>query len=94
VFVVDPHRGACYRCLFPEPPPSEAAPDCAVAGVFGAVPGVIGSLMAVETAKLILDAGDTLSGTLVVYDGWSGEFMRLAVPRRPRCAGCGWRDED
>jgi molybdopterin/thiamine biosynthesis adenylyltransferase/rhodanese-related sulfurtransferase len=85
VMVVDPHRGPCYRCLFPEPPPPGVAPDCAVAGVFGAVPGVIGSLMAVETAKLILGAGDPLVGALVVYDGWNGEFTRLAVKRRTAC---------
>ena len=85
VTVIDPHRGPCYRCLFPEPPPPGVAPDCAVAGVFGAVPGVIGSLMAVETAKLILGAGDTLVGELVVYDGWTGEFTRLAVRHRPGC---------
>lgn len=83
--VVDPSRGPCYRCLFPEPPPPEVAPDCAVAGVFGAVPGVIGSLMAVEAAKVILGAGDSLVGILLVYDGWTGDFTRLAVRRRPGC---------
>lgn len=85
VTVVDPHRGPCYRCIFPEPPPPDVAPDCAVAGVFGAVPGVIGSLMAVEAAKVMLGAGDTLVGVLLVYDGWTGEFTRLAVTRRLGC---------
>jgi molybdopterin/thiamine biosynthesis adenylyltransferase/rhodanese-related sulfurtransferase len=93
LFVVHPDRGPCYRCLFPEPPPPEVAPDCAVAGVFGGVVGVIGSLMAVEAAKLVLDAGDALAGALVIYDGWGGEFTRLAVPRRPGCVGCAWRDQ-
>jgi molybdopterin/thiamine biosynthesis adenylyltransferase len=92
LFVVHPDRGPCYRCLFPEPPSPDVAPDCATAGVFGAVPGVIGSLMAVETAKLLLAAGDAMVGRLVVYDGWSGEFTRLVVPRRAACPGCGWRD--
>jgi molybdopterin/thiamine biosynthesis adenylyltransferase/rhodanese-related sulfurtransferase len=85
VTVLDPRRGPCYRCLFPEPPPPGAAPDCDVAGVFGAVPGVIGSLMAVEAAKLLLGAGDPLVGKLVMYDGLAGEFTGLPVARSNHC---------
>ncbi|HEX5631539.1 MAG TPA: ThiF family adenylyltransferase [Acidimicrobiia bacterium] len=85
VTVLDPRRGPCYRCLFPRPPAPGAAPDCDVAGVFGAVPGVIGSLMAVEAAKLLLDVGNPLVGRLLMYDGLSGDFTRLEVLRSADC---------
>ena len=89
VTVIDPYRGPCYRCLFPEPPPPELAPDCAEAGVFGAVPGVIGSMMAIETAKLILGIGSPLIGRLCVYDGLAQQMMELRVQRNPQCPACG-----
>ena len=88
VTVIDPYRGPCYRCLFPDPPPPELAPDCAEAGVFGAVAGVVGSMMAAETAKLILGAGEPLIGRLVVFDALTGRATELAVRRDPRCAAC------
>ncbi len=86
VTVLDPRRGPCYRCLFPEPPGPGVAPDCDVAGVFGAVPGVIGSMMAVEAAKVLLGAGEPLVGRLLVYDGLSGESTLLSVARSPSCS--------
>ena len=89
VTVIDPYRGPCYRCLFPEPPPPELAPDCAEAGVFGAVPGVIGSIQAIEAAKLILGIGDTLVGRLVVFDALAQETTELRVRRNPQCPACG-----
>ena len=85
VTVLDPRSGPCYRCLFPEEPGPGAAPDCEVAGVFGAVPGVIGSMMAVEAAKVLLGAGDPLVGRLLVYDGLSGGSTLFAVARSPLC---------
>jgi len=90
--VIDPYRGPCYRCLFPQPPPPDLAPDCAEAGVFGAVAGVVGSLMAVEVAKLILGIGDPLVGRLMVFDGQSGRTDDLTVRRDPMCPAC--VDED
>ncbi|BAI72906.1 molybdopterin biosynthesis protein [Azospirillum sp. B510] len=83
-----PGERPCYRCLFPEPPPSEYAPSCAEAGVLGVLPGVIGTIMAAETIKLLLDLGDPLTGRLLMYDGLRGEFNELAVPVDPACSCC------
>jgi molybdopterin/thiamine biosynthesis adenylyltransferase len=79
--------GPCYRCFFPEPP--QEAPNCAEAGVFGVLPGVVGSLMATEVLKLLLEIGEPLSGKLLVYDGLYSEFRTLGLRRREGCAGCG-----
>lgn len=87
--VVVPYRGPCYRCLFPLPPPPEVSPSCAEAGVLGAVPGVIGSIEAVEAVKLVLGVGDPLVGRLLVYDGLTGEMRAFAVDRDPACPACG-----
>lgn len=86
--VFDPYKGPCYRCLFPEPPPPELAPNCAEAGVLGALPGVIGSIQAVETVKLILGLGDTLGGRLLTYDALAQEFGELRLDRDPACPAC------
>ena len=86
--VFDPYHGPCYRCLFPEPPPPELAPNCAEAGVLGALPGVIGSIQAVETVKLILGIGETLRGRLLTYDALSQEFGELRLERDPSCPAC------
>ncbi|HSM01142.1 MAG TPA: molybdopterin-synthase adenylyltransferase MoeB [Acidimicrobiia bacterium] len=86
--VFDPYEGPCYRCLFPEPPPPELAPNCAEAGVLGALPGVIGSIQAVETVKLILGLDRTLRGRLLTYDALAQEFGELRVDRDPECPAC------
>ena len=78
----------CYRCLFPEPPPAEYAPSCAEAGVLGVLPGVIGTIMAAETIKLLLGLGEPLAGRLLLYDGLRGEFNEIAVPVDPDCPSC------
>jgi molybdopterin/thiamine biosynthesis adenylyltransferase len=87
--VVLPYGGPCYRCLFPEPPPSELAPSSVDAGILGAVAGVIGSAEAAEAIKLVLGIGDPLAGRLFSYDALSGEVRMLTVHRDPRCAACG-----
>ncbi len=87
VFV--PYEGPCYRCLFPVPPPPELAPNCEVAGVLGVLPGVIGSVQALEAAKLILGIGDGLVGRLLTYDSLSQEFTTLNFARDPECPACG-----
>ena len=81
--------GPCYRCLFPEPPPPELAPSCAEAGVLGILPGVIGTLEAVETVKILLGAGDPLVGRLMVYDALQQRFTELKIDRNPECPVCG-----
>lgn len=79
----------CYRCLYPEPPPPGAVPSCAEAGVLGALPGIIGSLQALEAIKLILGKGDTLKGRLLLFDGARLTFHELAVLKDPACPVCG-----
>lgn len=81
--------GPCYRCLFPKPPPPGAVPNCAEAGVFGALPGVVGSLMAVETIKHLVGLGESLSGVLLHYDALYNEMRRVGLARNPHCAVCG-----
>lgn len=86
--VFRPYEGPCYRCLSAAPPPAELAPSCAEAGVLGVVPGIIGSIQALETVKVILGIGDPLVGTLLVFDALDGEFRRLSFRRNPSCAAC------
>ena len=84
-----PGQGPCYRCLFPEPPPPEFAPSCQEAGVLGVVPGIIGSLQAVEALKLVLGKGTPLLGRLLTYDALEQTFRELRYRRDPHCAACG-----
>ena len=79
----------CYRCLFPTSPPPELAPNCAQAGVLGALPGVIGTMQAIETIKLLLGIGETLVGRLLTYDAARATFLDLRQRRRPDCETCG-----
>ena len=83
----------CYRCLFPQPPNADDAPNCAEAGVLGVVPGTIGLLQATETMKLILGIGAPLVGRLLCYDALATTFRELRLPRDPDCPGCGTRAE-
>ncbi len=82
-------RGPCYRCLFPEPPPADMAPSCAEAGVLGVLPGIIGTLEAIETVKILLAIGDPLVGRLMVYDALRQRFTELKVEHNPECPRCG-----
>ncbi len=81
--------GPCYRCLFAEAPPAGMAPSCAEAGVLGVLPGVIGTLEAVEAIKLLLGIGTSLLGRLLVYDALEQRFFELGLERRADCATCG-----
>jgi sulfur-carrier protein adenylyltransferase/sulfurtransferase len=81
--------GPCYRCLYPEPPPPGLVPSCAEGGVLGVLPGVIGTIQATESIKLILGAGSTLVGRLLLYDAWAMRFRELKLRRDPECPVCG-----
>ena len=81
--------GPCYRCLYPEPPPPGLVPSCAEGGVLGVLPGVIGTIQATETIKLILGAPGTLIGRLLLYDAWGMRFRELKLRRDPDCPVCG-----
>lgn len=83
--------GPCYRCLYPEPPPSALVPNCAEAGVLGVLPGAIGLLQATEALKLLLGLGEPLVGRLLTYDALAQRFSEMRVPRDPDCPGCGLR---
>ncbi len=83
-----PHQGPCYRCQVPEPPPPELAPSCAEAGVLGVLPGIIGSIQAMETIKLLLGIGEPLVGRLLAYDALEESFRTFKVNRDPQCAAC------
>jgi molybdopterin/thiamine biosynthesis adenylyltransferase/rhodanese-related sulfurtransferase len=86
--VFAPYEGPCYRCLFPEPPPPELAPSCAEAGVLGVLPGIVGSIEAMEAIKLLLGIGDPLTGRLLTYDSLAEEFRTLRLRRNPECPAC------
>jgi len=83
-----PGKG-CYRCLYPTPPPPGMVPSCAEAGVLGVLPGIVGSIQAVETIKLILGLGNTLTGRLLMFDALDMDFRQVKVRRNPNCPVCG-----
>lgn len=88
--VWDPSRGApCYECVFPVAADPGLAPDCAAAGVLGPLPGVMGSMMAVEAVKVLTDAGEPLRGRLMLYDALHGESRTITTTRRGDCPVCG-----
>ncbi|HXV86953.1 MAG TPA: molybdopterin-synthase adenylyltransferase MoeB, partial [Gemmatimonadales bacterium] len=82
-------RGPCYRCLFPEPPPPGLVPSCAEGGVLGVLPGIIGSMQALEALKLLLGVGQTLIGRLVLFDALKLSFRELQLRKDPDCPVCG-----
>ena len=88
VTVFDPYNGPCYRCFVPEPPPPELAPSCAEAGVLGVLPGIIGSIEAVEALKILLGIGETLTGRLLSYDTLVQEVRTFTIRRDPDCPAC------
>ncbi|HEX6728896.1 MAG TPA: molybdopterin-synthase adenylyltransferase MoeB [Pyrinomonadaceae bacterium] len=82
-------RGACYRCLYPEPPPPGLVPSCAEGGVLGVLPGIIGAIQANETIKLILGADDILVNRLLLFDAWQMKFREFKLRKDPKCPVCG-----
>ena len=94
ISVFDPAQGApCYQCVFPERPAPGLAPSCAEAGVLGPLPGVLGSMMAVEAVKLIAGAGQPLLGEMLIYDALWGETRKIALKPREDCPICMKRKE-
>ena len=89
ITVFDPYNGPCYRCMIPEPPPPELAPSCAEAGVLGVLPGIVGSIQALEAIKLLLGLGDPLIGRLLSFDALEESFRTFKVRRDPACPACG-----
>ena len=91
ISVFDPRRedSPCYRCLFPEPPGPDDAPNCSEAGVLGVLPGMVGMMQATEALKLVLGIGEPLVGHVLCFDALSMQFHRLQLARDPQCPGCG-----
>jgi molybdopterin/thiamine biosynthesis adenylyltransferase/rhodanese-related sulfurtransferase len=81
--------GPCYRCLYPEPPPPGLVPSCAEGGVLGVLPGIVGSIQAMETIKLILGTGEPLVGRLLLFDALAMRFRELKLKKNPECPMCG-----
>jgi adenylyltransferase/sulfurtransferase len=84
-------RGACYRCLYPEPPPPGLVPSCAEGGVLGVLPGIVGAIQANEAIKLILGGGESLVNRLLLFDAWKMRFRELKLRKDPECPVCGER---
>jgi len=84
--------GPCYRCLFREPPPAGLVPGCAEAGVLGVLPGLVGTIQATETIKLLLGIGDSLIGRLLLIDAMTMQFRTIQVRKDPECPMCGTRE--
>jgi adenylyltransferase/sulfurtransferase len=89
VSVFDAARGPCYRCLFADPPPRELVPSCAEGGVLGVLPGVVGTLQALEAIKLVLGRGEPLVGRLLLFDALRMRFRELELRKDPGCPVCG-----
>lgn len=89
VSVFDARRGPCYRCLYPAPPPPGLVPSCAEGGVLGVLPGIIGTLQALETIKLVLGEGEPLIGRLILFDALKFKFRELRLRKNPECPICG-----
>lgn len=82
-------KGACYRCLYPEPPPPGLVPSCAEGGVLGVLPGIVGAIQANETIKIILGAEDILVNRLLLFDAWQMKFREMKLRKDPNCPVCG-----
>jgi len=86
---VRPRESACYRCIFPEPPPRDAIPTCSQAGVIGVLPGVLGTIQATEAIKFLLAKGDLLTNRLLTYNALRMKFREIPLKRNPACPICG-----
>jgi molybdopterin/thiamine biosynthesis adenylyltransferase/rhodanese-related sulfurtransferase len=82
-------EGACYRCLYPEPPPPGLVPSCAEGGILGVLPGIVGCIQASETIKLLIGGAEPLINRLLVFDAWQMKFQELKFAKDPDCPVCG-----
>ncbi|UCG79482.1 MAG: molybdopterin-synthase adenylyltransferase MoeB [Nitrospirota bacterium] len=89
VTTIVPKLGHCYRCLFEEMPPAGLVPSCQEAGVLGALPGIVGGLQAMEVLKYILDKGDLLTNSMIIFEAMKARFRKVKVPKNPDCPVCG-----
>ena len=87
--VFDASKGPCYRCLYPEPPPPGLVPSCAEGGVLGILPGIVGTIQATETIKLIIGNGEPLIGRLLLFNALKMRFRELKLRKSPTCPLCG-----
>jgi len=86
---VRPGESACYRCIFPAPPPKDAIPTCSQAGVIGVLPGVLGMIQATEAIKFLLGKGELLTGRMLIYNALEMDFNQVRINRNPKCPICG-----
>ncbi len=89
VTIFYPGKGPCYRCLYPSPPPPGMAPSCQEAGVFGALPGIVGTAQAIETIKVLLDIGEPLIGHLLLFSALGMDFKKMKLRSDAQCPVCG-----
>jgi len=89
MFTIVPGESACYRCIFPEPPPAGLVPSCREAGVMGPLAGIIGTLQATEALKVILGIGRPLANRILKYDGLLTQFRTVPIRKNPKCPLCG-----
>ncbi len=86
-----PGKSACYRCLFPEPPPANAVPSCSQAGILGVIAGMLGTIQAAEALKFLIQQGELLTNTLLTFDALTMNFRKVRVQKRSTCLVCGQR---
>lgn len=86
---VKPGESACYRCVFDSPPPTGSVPTCSLEGVFGVLPGIIGSIQAAEAMKYLIGVGGLLTGGLLMFDALEMTFRKIPIGKNPRCPVCG-----
>ncbi|NVM52838.1 MAG: HesA/MoeB/ThiF family protein [Candidatus Helarchaeota archaeon] len=94
ILTVIPKQTSCYRCIFPAPPPPGMVPSCSQAGVFGAIPGIIGSIQASETIKYLLDFGKLITNGLLLIDIENLYFQKVSIQKNNNCRACGETPED